>query len=181
MSNVISNQNAFAPFFNEYFEKRNIGHEEGVAGRDTGSLPPSATDKRFIFFITGIIRSAYNALNGNGEFGGARQWAMQTQDNLDKALKTYHNENGEIDMDLALTNPRILKLMDYLDSQNAETEAYEMMLNEACDAYRDVTRQDFDLTTLTQTQANPVRKVEMSDADKAAALARLSKLMAKSA
>lgn len=176
---VINTQNSFSVFFNNFFEKLNVGHEEGVSGRDTGSLPPSATNKRFIFFITGIIRSSYNALNGNGEFGGAVQWLQQTRDNLDKGLNHYRDENGDIDMDLALTNPRILKMMDYIDAQEAEVDSYQMILDEALDAYKDVTRTTFDMTTLTVTQANPARKVELSEEDKAAAVKRLERLMTK--
>lgn len=174
--NVISSNNLFA-FFNQYIDARDIGFEEGNQGRDTGTNPPHMNDKRLAFFLGGMIRSAYNALYGDY---GASTWLKQTRENLDKALARYHNEAGEVDIDLALTDPRILKLQDYVESQQEEVEAYNLFYCEALDAYKQVFREAFDITTLQQqTNNSPTRKVELTDEQKADAVARLQRLTKK--
>lgn len=175
---ILASNNTFAPFFNKFFELANAGVHEGDQGKDTGIELPSMKDRRFKYFITGIIRASYNALKG--EYG-CENWAAQTRDNLDKRLKRYHDEDGNIDMDIAATDPQVIRLMDMCEAQEEEVSAYTLFLNEALDAYRQVYREDFDLTTLTQNTSNPVRKVEATDEEKAKMVARLARLTNKAA
>lgn len=173
---ILASNNTFAPFFNKFFELANSGVHEGDQGKDTGVELPSMKDRRFKYFITGIIRSSMNALRG--EFG-IENWSAQTHDNLNKRLARYHDENGNVDMDIALTDPQVLRLMDLCETQSEELSSYTLILNEALDAYRQVYREDFDLTTLTQNTSNPVRKVTATEEEKAQMVARLAKLTAK--
>lgn len=173
---ILASSNMLSSFFNKYFELRNVGVTEGDQGTDTGAELPHMKDKRFEYFLGGIIRSSYNALKG--EYG-CESWAAQTRDNLDKRLKRYHDEAGNVDMDIAATDPQVIRLMDMCEAQGEEVTAYTLFLNEALDAYKQTFRKDFDLTTLTTNTASPVRKVEATDEEKAKMVARLAKLTSK--
>lgn len=175
---VLAPNNMLSVFFNKYFDLRNIGVTEGDQGTDTGNDLPHMKDKRFEYFLGGLIRSSYNALKG--EYG-CESWAMQTRENLNKRLARYHDEAGNIDMDVAATDPGVIRLMEMVEAQEEEVSAYTLFLNEVLDAYKQTFRKDYDLTQLTANTSTPVRKVEATEEEKAKMVARLAKLTAKAA
>lgn len=165
--------------FESYTESLDASHFEGVSGRDTGSMPPSTKNARMKFFITGQIRAAWNSLHGNGAFGGAIDWQNQNQDKYDKALANYRDADGQPDLAAAMCDPRVIQLMEYCESSNEEVEVYQYWLDNSLNTYRELFREDFDTKTLME-QAG-VRKVEVTEDEKAELLKRMARLQKKTA
>ena len=176
----ISTDNVLSYFFNSYFKVKDADYVEGDQSKDTGHNPPSMDDKRFKFWLTGMIRTTYMVLSGDM---GCTSWLQQQEANLKKRIARYNDENGNPDMDVAVTDPGVLRLMDYVNTCTQEVEAYNAMLNELCSAYKDIFREDFDLTTieLSNQRSGPVTKVSMTDEEKAQKLETLNKLLGKAA
>lgn len=149
-------------------------HREGGA-MDAGHAIPSMEDAGLRILLDSLARQIYRQLKGTiNAKNGTRYDNLTDRFNKSQDDMAAHADKYRDDMTGLQADPRTYVLLHWSGVNEARYNAYTEMLNEISDVYCEVTGKAWVYVEDTRTQ--PVAAKDMTDAQRAAALAKFTNI-----